>query len=227
MNDYPDYQTYTKLYGRYLTKSIEPFFDGIDLKGKRVLDLCAGAGQLSKYALEHGASTVFMVDTAPQMLNPDFKSTENILQVPWDVVDYIRSFHNTLRSFHNTPVNEIRRFDIVTCRQAVNYWFTSVTGEEIASLVKTGGRLIFNTFGNKPSEKPTSREYFHGGVAYTEVSYLIDDTVFHVQTAAGMAPHFTQFKWIDREEFQKKLTPYFILNEMIDGPSSMWYCTKI
>ena len=118
-------------------------------------------------------------------------------------------------------------FDVVTCRQAINYWFKNVSGEQISGVIKKHGKFIFNTFGNKPSETPTMREYFHQGIAYKEISYLIGDMVHHVQTAAGFPPHMTAFHWISPEEFRQKLSPYFIIREVVDGPSSMWYCTKI
>lgn len=238
MNEYPDYQTYTKLYGRYLTKSIEPFFNGTNLNGMRVLDLCAGAGQLSQYAIEHGAKEVVMVDEAPQMLNPAFNGNGKVIQIDADVAYYLGDFgseidyrvpttnHNGIPLYKSGCPNETP-FDIVVCRQAVNYWFGYVTGYDLAKVIKVGGKFVFNTFGNRPSTTPTTRQYFHGGVCYAELSYLIGDTIYHVQTAEGMPPHFTQFKWIDRGEFTMKLKPYFQLVEVIEGPSSMWYCTRL
>ena len=213
--NYPDYNTYTKLYGRYLKKSVQPFFEGIDLNGKRVLDLCAGGGQLSQFAMSKECGEVLMIDTAPQMLNPEFplddwRVSRLVTPVEWFFLDY----------------NGVG-FDVVTSRQAINYWFKNVSGEDISRVVKHGGVLVFNTFGNKPSITPTVREYYHEGVAYKEISYLIDDTIHHVQTAAGFKPHVTAFAWIDREEFRQKLSPIFHCREVVDGPSSMWYCKKI
>ena len=217
---YPDYDTYAKLYGRYLKKDVQPFFEGVDIKGKVVLDLCAGGGQLSKYAIENGAARVIMVDTAPQMLSPDFKKTDYTYQIRQDVSDYIRNFHMG-------PYKEDPQFDIVVCRQGMNYWFKNVSGEDIARVVKKGGRLVFNTFGNRPSETPSVREYFHQGIAYKEISYRVDDKIHHVQVAAGFPPHITMFDWIDRGDFSMKLKPHFHCCEVIDGPSSMWYCTRL
>lgn len=212
---YPDYDTYNQLYGRYLTKSIEPFFDGITIKGKRVLDLCAGGGQLSQYALDNDAKEVVMVDSAPQMLRPDFDLCN------WRVSRISRPVEWILMDFEDEP------FDVVVCRQAVNYWFKNVSSEDIARPVKQGGQFIFNTFGNKPSETPSVREYFHKGIAYKEISYLVGDKVHHVQVATGFPPHVTEFHWISPEEYRQKLSPYFSIREVVNGPSSMWYCTKI
>ena len=86
--------------------------------------------------------------------------------------------------------------------------------------------FVFNTFGNKPSETPTVREYYHDGRAYKELSYLIGEKVYHVQSATGIPPHFTVFDWISREEYTDKLSPFFSLEEVVEGPSSMWYCWR-
>lgn len=102
-----------------------------------------------------------------------------------------------------------------------------MSGEDIAKAVKKGGMLVFNTFGNKPSEAPVARAYYHGGIEYKEVSFLFEGRIHHVQTAHGMEPHFTVFDWISHDEYTKKLSPYFITEEEIDGPSSMWYCWKV
>src|ERR1035437_3461994 len=158
---YPDYNTYTKLYGRYLKKGPEKFFIKRDPKGLKGLDLCAGGGQLSQYALDHGAEFVQMVDLEYRMLNPDFDAPNGRVGMMTIAVEAY------LSTVNQAP------FDIVVCRQGVNYWFKNVTGEEIASKVKKGGMFVFNTFGNKPSETPTVREYYHEGVAYKELSYLI------------------------------------------------------
>ena len=212
---YPDYDTYQKLYGRYLKKGPEKFFAKRSPEAQNVLDLCAGGGQLSKYALDHGALFTQMVDLEYRMLNPNFKAPEGRVGMMTIAVEAY------LRTVNQAP------FDIVTCRQGVNYWFKNVTGEEIASKVKKGGMFVFNTFGNKPSETPTVREYYHEGVAYKELSYLIDGKVHHVQAATGIPPHFTVFDWISWIEYREKLCGHFNIEEVVEGPSSMWYCTKI
>lgn len=214
---YPDYNTYTKLYGRYLKKGPERFFAKMDPKGKRIIDLCAGGGQLSQYALDHGALFTQMVDLQPRMLNPDFKSPDG----------RAGTMTIAIEAFLSTYYLNFIPYDMMVCRQGVNYWFKNVSGEDIAKTLVKGGMFVFNTFGNKPSETPTVREYYHEGVAYKEVSYLIGDKIHHIQTATGIPPHFTVFDWISHDEYTQKLAPYFITEEHVDGPSSMWYCWKV
>ena len=211
--NYPDYNTYTKLYGRYLKKGPEKFFAKRSPEAQNVLDLCAGGGQLSKYALEHGATSVVQVDLARQMLEPNFKGLGRTTRIETEVEGFLAA-------------NRVQ-FDIMVCRQGVNYWFMNVNGENIAKAVKKGGMFVFNTFGNKPSEAPMARTYYHGGIEYKEVSFLFEGRIHHVQAAHGMEPHFTVFDWIDHDEYTKKLAPYFITEEVVDGPSSMWYCWKV
>lgn len=211
---YPNYDTYQKLYGRYLIKGPYRFFERCDPTGKRVLDLCTGGGQLARYAFDHNAKFIQLVDLSPDMLDPMLKKQYNNIGKLTMAVEYYLSAFNQ------------ESFDIVVCRQAVNYWFKYVNGIEIANVVKPGGYFVFNTFGNKPSETPTVREYYHDGVAYKELSYLIEDRIYHVQSCTGIPPHFTSFDWIDREEYSNKLKPYFDIEEVVDGPSSMWYCKR-
>ena len=112
---YPDYNTYTKLYGRYLKKGPERFFSKAgDLTGKHILDLCAGGGQLTQYALAQGATYVEMVDESARMLNPEFDGKGKVGMLCQRVESYLDSV------FHDIP------FDLIVCRQAVNYWLKNV-----------------------------------------------------------------------------------------------------
>lgn len=210
---YPNYETYQKLYGRYLKKGPERFFIKCSPEGKRVLDLCTGGGQLAQYAIDHGAEFVQLVDLSSDMLNPQFRANGNVGRLETSVEGYLRTFSQ-------------ETFDIVVCRQAVNYWFKNVSAQEIANVVKPGGWFVFNTFGNKPSETPTVREYYHDGVAYKELSYMIDNQIHHVQACTGIPPHFTVFDWIDKHTYVAKLVGHFDMKEVVDGPSSMWYCKR-
>jgi SAM-dependent methyltransferase len=217
---YPTYDNYRELYGRYLKKGPEVFFSKFVPDGKAVLDLCSGGGQLAELALKWGASAVTMVDLAPQMACPNFEQEYpfRTTRMTMSVEDYLNC---ALVSDKYKP-----KFDIAVCRQGVNYWFKNVGGKQIANVIKPGGMFVFNTFGRKPSEEATSREYYHGGHKYREVYFMFQGKIHHVQAREGMEPHFTCFDWIDHEEFSKKLNPFFITEEHVDGPSSMWYCWR-
>jgi ubiquinone/menaquinone biosynthesis C-methylase UbiE len=211
---YPDYETYNKLYGRYLVKSLDRFFTKMDPKGKHILDLCAGGGHLTQYALDHGAEYVRMVDKSFHMCNPTLHKHPRVTIAT-------NSVEGVVHTFDDEP------FDMVLCRQGINYWLKQTDPEKLAKLVKRDGMFVFNTFGNKPPEEPKTREYYHGGIKYKEVSFLFDNKVHHVQTATDMEPHFTVFDWISPDEYRARLSPYFMsMEEEVDGPSSMWYCWR-
>lgn len=211
---YPDHETYRRLYGRYLKKGPERFFAKAgDLAGKHVLDLCSGGGQLAQYAIDNGAMAVVMVDLATQMLSPNFRAESAAIRIETSVEAYIHGFTGS-------------PFDLVVCRQGVNYWFLNVNPELLAKMIKPGGMFVFNTFGNKPTEEPMVKEYFHGNRKFREVSFMFEGRIHHVQCCERMEPHFTVFDWIDREVYLNWLSPFFTMEEDIDGPSSMWYCTR-
>jgi SAM-dependent methyltransferase len=211
---YPDYKTYQKLYGRYLQKGPERFFVKCDPSGKHILDLCCGGGQLTQYALDNGASYVYMVDLSLQMINPEFKGYGRTSKIECAVEEFL-------------PLNSHeKRFDIIVSRQAVNYWLKNVDAKDIADALVPGGMFVFNTFGNKPTETPMVREYYHRGCKYREVSFMFQNKVHHVQCCDEMEPHMTVFDWIDRQEYVDRLSPYFDCEEVIEGPSSMWHCKR-
>lgn len=56
-------------------------------------------------------------------------------------------------------------------------------------------------FTEKPSNKPTIKEYDIDGKHYAEVYYSIGDVVYHVQTCEGYPPHLTAFDYISTAEF--------------------------
>lgn len=208
---FPDYQTYQKLYARYLQKPLTPFFSRFDVKGKDVLDLCCGDGRLTNLALELGANWVTMVDESSEMLNQAMRKGST------------HFVEDTVENFLHKPNDA---FDLIVCRQGVNHWLKHVDCSLLAKALKPNGMFVFNTFGRRPDLKPRVRDYTLNGVDYAELSYLIGDTIHHVQAATGMEPHFCTFKWISNEEFQAKLTPCFYTTEIVDGASSMWYCWR-
>lgn len=215
--NYLPHEIYQKLYKRYLVKDLDRFYKGIRLPGLRVLDLCAGDGRLTKYALDHGAAYCKMVDNCPEML--EFSFAQDIRHVFEQ--ENMEWFLSTARVRREEP------YDVIVCRQAINYWFRNIDVANLAQLVKKNGSFIFNTFNTKPSGTPSSKSYTIDDVDYHEVSYFARGKVYHMQAATDMIPHLTSFDWISREEFTETLSSYFYTNEVVEGNSSMWYCTKM
>jgi 2-polyprenyl-3-methyl-5-hydroxy-6-metoxy-1,4-benzoquinol methylase len=211
---YPDHDTYATLYARYFKRPVADLFHGIDLKGKRLLDLCGGGGRLSTYAASMGAKVVYL--EAETRMVPHFPKDMGI----WVV-------NQTVEEALPNAIGFGQSWDVVACQQAVNYWLTATTARMVSKVIDTDGLFVFNTFNNMPSV-PVVKQYHLAdtGLDYVEVSQLVDGMVHHVQCATGMVPHTTVFRWITREEYLGLLTPYFACEERVDGPTSIWVCRK-
>jgi SAM-dependent methyltransferase len=211
---------YEELYAKYIHK--RPVTDLIDkagdIKGKAVLDLCCGTGRLVKECVGRGAFAVGL-DGSVEMTtdlrgwliaNSKIKTTPLISA---DVEDYL--------SWHCHPI-----WDVVFCRQSVNYWMTSENVERLKERIEHGGKFIFNTFGNKPSEKPVVKEYDFDGHHFVETSWLVGDVVHHIQVRDGLPPHTTSFRWIPEDEFVKMLSPWFNVEVLREGATLVFICTR-
>jgi len=119
------------------------------------------------------------------------------------------------------------QYDIVACRQAINYWFNARSVALLASLVRSGGVFVFNTFNTRPSETPKIKQYHHKGVSFTEISY-VDPTnmVHHVQIREGMEPHVAKFQWIAPDSFDLFLGKYFKIEKTTRNRTDYYKCIK-
>lgn len=214
---YPDHQTYRELYARYysgrdvaeLLQRLEPLW------GMRVLDICGGDGRLALAALEKCARDCELVDAAAPMV-PNEVRKHPLITVHIDIV------HVALFYMYSRGVS----FDRVVCRQAVNYWLDEATAGFVANVLRPGGIFVFNTFNQKPPEKPRVLQYPLDGHEFVEVSWVVGDTVHHVQVRDGMEPHCTAFRWISPEQFRKLLEPYFEIHEEQREKTSLYRCVK-
>jgi 2-polyprenyl-3-methyl-5-hydroxy-6-metoxy-1,4-benzoquinol methylase len=218
--DYPDRDTYELLYARYVGEHGQPIDDllvyGGDLTGKCVLDLCGGAGDIAKAAKAKGAAKVVLMDRAPQMSNAkELYEVHGVESYHTDVDSYLRN------------VLIFDPYDVVFCRQAVNYWLNADNAKLISKMMNPGGLLVFNTFNKRPPELPTVREYVLDNKQYMEVFWCCpDQTVHHVQCCEGMEPHVTKFRYIGFMEFHKWLSPYFGYQHFSGPKSSTFVCRR-
>ncbi len=205
---------YERLYHRFLKRSPdEILLANGPLKGKRVLDLCAGGLRASLRARDLGASYVLAVDKSESMMH-------GMGPPPWAEDPIIETCALDISGgFSSSPVNNLlynpEPFDLVICQQAVNYWWNHKTVADIAKCLKLNGCFVFNTFWGKPKKEPKfrmgkvqtpdgGRESGHGQWI-AEVSWRDGEMVHHVQMREGMEPHFTSFRWISMEEFEEDL----------------------
>jgi len=124
-------------------------------------------------------------------------------------------------------------YDLVICRQAVNYWWcTNSLGDAMVPL-KPGGSFLFNTFHGDTWTDPThpqTSEYEIDGLHYAEVWWLDEKTIHHVQCCEGMPPHVTSFGHINRGVFQLTIEDHgpFIAEWSVEryGTTDIYVCRR-
>lgn len=191
---------YDKLYAKYLDNPrrllVAPDPPVVLGKETRMLDLCSGSGAVVKAAIEMG------VDPGRILVVEESKAMT--LDMPGEV----RMLHEPVtRRLTFDKIEHIRRspFDLITCRQAVNYWWHPEIVARVASLLAEDGCFVFNTFNTAPAEVPQTKQYVHDGAQFAEIAYRIGDVVHHVQAREGMPMHLTTFLWIDPAQYADDL----------------------
>ena len=208
---YPKYTEYEKIYKRFFKRNalelvkLEKFN-----KNDFALDICGGNGRLTKILLRK-CNNVFYLDREKDM-------------IPYSLEEKgVTIFNRNIEDFVLT--NRIK-FDKVFCQQGVNYWLNSINIRNFAEIFNKDGIFIFNTFNTKPSEEPSVKEYVIDNKKFVEISYLIKNKVQHIQIMQGHNAHVTSFDWISKEEFIKKLSPFFDIEIIDDKKTSIYICRR-
>lgn len=227
MMNYLNYNDYRAIYQKYINR--ENLLGMIDLiddyKGKSFLDLCCGDGAAAREAMNRGAEEAFMVDQEIKMLADDlYPEMPGMSFWNGSVEEFIcmsdgdETYHEILKEL---------KFDIIFCRQGINYWYKPGLMGFVANMMEKDGVFIFNTFNTKPSRKASVKEYEIDGVNFTEISYLVSDcVVHHVQISEGYPPHLTEFKWVSEKEFKHGLDPYFNIELRRRNNTDVYICRK-
>ncbi len=216
MERYPTYETYRALYARYHGKGVTDLLQPLaPLEGANVIDLCGGDGRLTFKMIEAGARSILFVDAEARMVPSELR---RLGQVQVQIKDVRRALSDAFARG--------KTYDRAVCQQAVNYWLDGETARLLAMALRPGGTFVFNTFNEKPSEKPRVLEYDLDGHAFVEVSWLVGDDVHHLQARDGMAPHHTVFKWLSPERLREILGPYFVVSEVRNGKTSLYQCER-
>lgn len=204
---------YDKLYAPYMRKDPLEMIGELPLKGQKVLDLCCGTGRFAKAAHASGA-VVTIVDESQHMFPWDWQAENSI-------AGHCESVWKSLSAF----AFQEKDFNLIVCQQAVNYWFDPFGAKQVFNILKPGGWFIFNTFNTPPSSIPTVRQYHDERI--TEVAYLINGVVHHIQTREGFAPHYTTFPWIAPSAFEDALTQVgFSVIADVRGRTTIWRAQK-
>ena len=208
---YPKYYVYENLYKRYFLKGIDYFIESAELSLEdKILDICGGNGRLTKELIKY-SSDVSYLDKEKDMIPEDLEELG------------IRVYNESIEEFVN---NTNEKYTKVFCEQAINYWLLNIDVNKFSNLFSKDALFIFNTFSNKPTNKPKIKEYVIDNLNYLEISYLIDNKVYHVQVCEGYEPHFTVFDWISKEQYIELLSPYFDIEVKDDGKSALYKCKR-
>ncbi len=208
---YPHYSVYEKLYKRFFDKGVRYLIDEASVtNGDKVLDICGGNGRLTR-ELKKVCDKVSYLDQEKDM-------------IPSDLTPLGIEVYNTSIEKFVTEAKE--KFTKVFCEQAINYWLLNIDIEKFSNIIEKGGKFVFNTFSSKPTSKPMIKEYEIDGIHYLEISYLVEDKVYHIQVCEGYEPHFTIFDWISEETYLKLLSPYFDIKIKDNGKSALYICER-
>ena len=208
---YPKYTEYEKIYKRFFKRNPKSLIELTSFnKDDYALDICGGNARLTKL-LTKKCNNVYYLDKEKDM-------------IPKDLDKYgIKVYNQDIESFvkHNKY-----KFDKVFCQQGINYWFNTVNIKQFSNLFNKNGVFIFNTFNTKPSETPFNKEYEIDNKKYIEISYLVKNKVEHIQIMQGHKPHLTTFDWISKDEYFKKLSPYFDIDIIDENKTSIYICRR-
>lgn len=208
---YPKYYIYKKLYRRYFLKGVDYFIKEANLTSEdKILDICGGNGRLTKELIKF-SNNVSYLDKEKDMIPQDLESLG------------IKVYNDSIEKFVE---NTKQKYTKVFCEQAINYWLLNINIQKFSKLFEKDGLFIFNTFSNKPSNKPLIKEYTLDNKSFLEISYLINNKVQHIQVCEGYEPHFTVFDWISEEQYKKLLSPYFDIEIKNDSKSSLYICKR-
>lgn len=209
----PDHWNYDPRYARYLAYDPEALVDRAgSLDGATVLDLACGPGRATLAALERGARRIMAVDFVHDTIDRLAREHAEITVRGCDVVTALQ----------NLP----EFYDLVLCHQAINYWLLRCPTHLLVNRLKPGGRFVFNTINTAPPAEPKSWDYVDDGRRFHETLYRVGETIYHVQSATGLAPHINFFDWIPRDTIRRLLGDQLDLVELVEGSTSIWICTR-
>lgn len=193
-------EKYNLLYTRYLEKP-GALLDwvGYNPITHSLLDLCGGSGAVAEEAIRQGGKLVTLFDLNPRCQNPK--------------VQCFSGDANRPESLRRMGIS----FDIIVCRQAINYLNLDLLSQSLYFLLNSNGRFVFNTFA-KP--KYFLRFYKYRGRIYFEASGYLRDRVFHCQaTTSGL--DISTFKWYSLQTYLLAFKDFVLQNRKVTE-KSIW-----
>lgn len=197
-------EEYEKLYARYLERPsrllVAPDPPVAFTEKTKLLDLCCGPGTVIREAIRLGVRphNITAMDVSMSFIN-DLGRIANGIKVVCSSVDTYNLYPYLMN------VEDSDGYDIITCRQAVNYWWHTYPVARIAQILKPGAPFVFNTFNRPPAEVPQAKQYIYNDKQFVEVVWMMQKRVHHIQIREGMQPHYTTFWWLPPETFETDL----------------------
>lgn len=208
---YPKYNVYENLYKRYFLKGVKYLIEEANIEeNDKVLDICGGNGRLTKELIKLSNDVTYL-DKEKDMIPEELKELG------------IKVYNDSIENF--IYITD-KKYNKVFCEQAINYWLLNIDIKKFSEIFERDALFIFNTFSNKPDIKPMIKEYEIDNKKYIEISYLVNNKVYHTQICEGYVPHFTVFDYISKEEYIKLLSPYFDIYLNDNGKSSLYLCKR-
>src|SRR5579863_3111064 len=193
-------EKYNLLYARYLEKP-GALLDWVGYRPVKhsLLDLCGGPGAVAEEAIKRGGKSVTLFDLNPRCQNPKVQCFTGDVNRP-----------ESLRRMG-------RSFDVIVCRQAINYLDLDLLSQSLYFLLNPNGHFVFNTFA-KP--KYSLRLYPYEGRLYFEASGYLGNRVLHCQATPG-AVDISAFKWYSLETYLSAFKDFKIVNRKVTE-KSIW-----
>lgn len=180
--------------------------------GEMVLDFCGGTGAVALECLRRGADpwTVHLFDLNPRCPDPRIHTYRG---------DAERLGHALL---HDSSYG---RYDLIVCRQAAAY--LSLSAPQILwlqSMLRSGGRLVFNLFTRPPLLRFRSQEY--EGRQYLEAGCRFGRRILHLQVCPSVGFDVSYFYWHDQAQLRERLSGVFNVRVKMRGKSQTWICER-
>jgi len=204
---------YAQLYARWLDNPGK-LLDYAGYKhGMTVLDLCGGTGAISKECVWRGAdpATITLLDLKPRCEDDR-------------ITIYAGDADHLGETFGDRQPECLGSFDLIICRQAAAYldWQRFML-TWLKSLLKPGGKLVFNLF---VRPRWALKTYKHGGRRFIEASAYFGRKVYHLQASPGLGYDVTRFRWHDPVELEWWMSLWFDVDVKTSGRSQTWTCTR-
>ena len=205
---------YAQLYARWLVNPGKLLDVAKFQAGERMIDLCGGTGLVAKEAIARGARDAFVVD-----LNPRIAADTRLLPILTRAEDVDHTLARYARDLHTLAgwdacvpircpcVRYAPNFDLVVCRQAINYLDINDAFRGVAQVLRPGGRFCFNTFRKPP--RFAFKQYMHDGKRFFEASVHIRRRVWHLQASPSIGYDVSKFYWHPEDRIDMLLMRYF------------------